>query len=231
MLSWHGDCKNILQSQWWNGHNNDILLCNNSKIVNIFSLFVIFLYFFPIFDPQCSSVICPLSSSLCAWVSNELVWFLFPATGIFFLPSPSSSHLPLSYVLPCFLFFFLSMPLCPQRALRVAFSHLKRFNSTPIWENPNHNTTVCCLEKLLMFSPCGPHLSYRCEKCMSTYHCPQARHRQHHPRLCGRMFKWEAFSHTWDISRYPEIESGCSRQKHLELEWSSAEDMWICALY
>lgn len=33
------------------------------------------------------------------------------------------------------------------------------------------------------------------------YHCPQARRRQHHPWLGGRMFNWEAFPHAWCVTR------------------------------
>ena len=60
-----------------------------------------------IFSSLCCSMfstcISPISFSLCAWVSNELVWFHFPATGIFSIPSPSPSHSPL---LICYLAFF-----------------------------------------------------------------------------------------------------------------------------
>lgn len=41
-----------------------------------------------------AALIFPVSASLCAQASNELVWFPRPATGIFLLPSASRAPLP-----------------------------------------------------------------------------------------------------------------------------------------
>ena len=107
-----------------------MLSCKNTKIQHIPP--------FPSF-PHCAAVcfqlfISPISFPPCASVSNELVRFLLPATGVFSFPSPSSSRSPLPHLLSCF-----SSPLnasSPPWTLQVCFflcfsSSLLRSRSSP----------------------------------------------------------------------------------------------------
>lgn len=139
----------------------------HSKSQNILSLFVAppFLTFFcALCHSMFSTFIFPIFISLCAWASNELVWFPWPARGTFFFPSPSpsSSHTPPkrggggAHMLACFL---LSMLLLPQGLSRFFVSyplHSFFFYIPMVLENPTHCTAMGCLQKFLMFGLCGP---------------------------------------------------------------------------
>lgn len=114
---------------------------------------------------------------------SVMSWFSF-----FSLPQAYfSSHLhhpPIPFSLICYLVFFFQCLFFPKDPPGCFFSvfllssaftftffspSLKNFNYIP---TALENSTCCifmgCLQKLLMFGPCGPHLSYRCEKCMNA---------------------------------------------------------------
>lgn len=186
-----------------------MLPCKHTKNQNILSLAVILLPFLPsLCCTLFSTFIFPISISLCARVSNELVWFPFPATGIFFLPSPSSlPYPPLPHLLSCFL---LSMPLLPQGLSRLLF--LCFFFCYPLHSFLFHIPMVLWGSNKLHYHGLPTEVARARPMWSSSvlkvwkmyehlYRCPRARHRQHHPRLCARMFKWEAFPHTWCITR------------------------------
>lgn len=94
---------------------------NTPNSQNIFSLSDILPPFFPLCAAVCSQLfISPPSPSLCARVSNELVWFPFSCHGHIFLPiSIILPYLPPS--LTRYLVFFSQCLLSPPRTVQVAF--------------------------------------------------------------------------------------------------------------
>lgn len=155
-------------------------------------------------------------------------WFSF-----FFLPQAYfSSHLhhsPIPLSLICYLVFFSQCLFSPMDSpgcffcvflLCSAFTftfiyfffRLKNFNYVQVVpKNPTHCTTMGCPQKLLMFCPCGSSSVSQVWKLYENlYQCPQARHTKHQPRLCGRMFKWEAFPHTRCITREQVCKHTCA---------------------
>jgi len=117
--------------------------CKHTEIQTYFPLLSVVLpTFFPLWAAVCFQLLFPSSPSFspCAWVSNELVLFLFTATGIFFFPSPSPSPPFFPHLLSCFL---LSMSLLPQGfsgfffsvilvSFTFFFNFLKNFNYIPM---------------------------------------------------------------------------------------------------
>lgn len=103
--------------------------------------------------------------------------FLFPATGIFLSPHISiilPDLLPHVFFPPCLVF--------PQRIIQVTVSvffplipsihidSLKSVNYNPRDTGRLRHVAVARarLQDSLMLGPCGPHLSYECEICMSA---------------------------------------------------------------
>ena len=189
--------------------------CPNTPNSKIFSLYPIFSLHFSLFVPQrVFSFLFPPHLRLCV-LGSVMSWFGFPspATGIFFFLSPSSSRTsPLPpHPLSCFL---LSMPplspkdcpgclfsvFLPSSAFTILYIYIYIHICIPmVLENPTHmglsagvaHVRPVWSSSVLKVWKMHEHL----------YHCPEARHRQHHPQLCGRMFKWEALHRTRCITR------------------------------
>lgn len=143
-------------------------------------------------------------------------WF-----GFFFLPRAyCSSHLhhpPIPYSLMCYIVVFPQCLFCPKdspgcffcvvlSSSEFTFSFIPQFKELYLYSHsgrefntPHHHGTSTEVAHVRPMRSSSVFLVWKMYE--SLYHCPQARHRQHHPWLCGRMFKWEAFPHAVCIRR------------------------------